>query len=84
MRALKITAWIGLLFSLVWLLYDPGFEPAAATIAGALALGGMFVKERGTNATKTNSQNQKVSDGSTGIQAGGSVQINTRNSSRNE
>lgn len=83
MFLLKLLAWIVLIASLAWLVYDPDFEPAIACLVALGSLIALFIKER-KNANASASQNQKVSGGSTGIQAGGNVHISSKRSSADD
>ena len=77
MRTLKILAWIVLATSFAWLIYEPGYEPAIMCLVAVSTLIGLFVKERKSAKASTIVQDQKLSGGSTGIQAGGNVHISS-------
>ncbi len=70
---LKILAALSLFGSLAWVIVDPGFEPGLAVVGSASAMLGLFVTGRKTSPESR--QEQVVSGGSTGIQAGGDVNI---------
>lgn len=57
----------------IWLFVKPGFDSGTALLAALVTLVGLFI----TDKDQASSFTQKVSGGSTGIQAGGSVNINT-------
>jgi hypothetical protein len=83
-RVLKAAAWIGLVLSIVWLFNAPGFEPVLACIGSLITLGGLAFRDKNRKPQKTNVQNQTVSGGSTGIQAGGNVSTNSPPKRRDE
>lgn len=77
---LKLLAVLSLLGAMAWVVMEPGFEPGLAVIGSASALFGLIVVGKKNRALE--SQKQTLSNRSTGIQAGGDVNIGT--SRRNE
>ncbi len=84
MRMLKGIAFVGLLVCALWFVLEPGFEPAAGAIAALLTLGGLFVRSVKANGARTVSQNQSISGGSTGMQAGGDIHIGRKGEGREQ
>lgn len=84
MHVLKFTAWIGLLLAVVWLVKAPGFEPLVACTGAVITLGGLAITERKRNSRRSNEQSQTISGASTGIQAGGNINISSRATPRDE
>ncbi|MEX0804236.1 MAG: hypothetical protein WD688_13105 [Candidatus Binatia bacterium] len=82
MRYVKILAMIGLVGAIAWLVADPGFEPALAVVAAISALVSAFVVER--RLRRQPQQHQSVSKSSTGIQAGGDVNIGNLSSDKHD
>ena len=72
---IKFLSGIALIVSLGWLYFEPGFEPLLTSVVSLSALisSFMFGKKVEDGDAK---QVQKVSDHSSGIQAGGNVTIN--------
>jgi len=69
----KILSVIALIGSIAWLIVSPGFEPALAVIGSiSVIISTFLIQER---ASKNIKQHQSVSKSSTGIQAGGDVNI---------
>lgn len=73
MTALKILSAAGLVAAIMWLVYEPSFEPVVAVLGALTALISLFVVDR--RKKELSSQKQSVSGSSTGIQAGGNVHI---------
>jgi hypothetical protein len=75
-RILSIVTLIG---SVAWLIVSPGFEPALALIGSISAIVSTFLIEGKKSKEDKTSQNiqqsQSISKSSTGIQAGGDVNI---------
>lgn len=62
----------------IWLFIKPGFDSGTALLAALVTLVGLFIADK----TQSSSFQQKVSGGSTGIQAGGNVSINSKENSK--
>jgi len=75
----KILSVIALICSIAWLIFDPGFDAALAVIGSISALISAFViegkKSKKEKASQSIQQQQSVSKSSTGIQAGGNINI---------
>jgi hypothetical protein len=76
---IKILSIIALIGSIAWLIFVPGFDAALAVIGSISAIISAFVVEgkisKKEKASKSIQQHQSVSKSSTGIQAGGDVNI---------
>lgn len=76
---IRILSVITLIGSLAWLIVAPGFEPALALIGSISAIVSTFLlegrKSKEEIMPKNIQQNQSISKSSTGIQAGGDVNI---------
>jgi len=76
---IKILSVIALIGSIAWLIFKPGFDAALAVISSISALISAFVienkKSKKEKASKSIQQRQSVSKSSTGIQAGGNINI---------
>ena len=83
MRILKFLAWIILIGSGGWLVYEPGFEPGIGCIVALSSLIALHIKDR-QRGKESVIQNQNVSGGSSGIQAGGNVHIGSIERHRDE
>jgi hypothetical protein len=80
MLFIKLLTLIGLMASIAWFITNPGFEPAIAIVGSISALVSEFVFERQRSSSLK--QRQSISKFSSGIQAGGDVNIG--NSKRDE
>jgi len=72
-----LTKTIALLLTIAcafWLFIKPGFDSGTALLAALVTLVGLFIADK----TQSSSFQQKVTGGSTGIQAGGNVNINSK------
>ena len=70
---IKILAVLALIGSIVWFIVDPGFEPALSIILSLSSLiSALIVEKRISHRLQ---QKQVISKSSTGIQAGGDVNI---------
>lgn len=74
----KFLALILLVSSGLWLYVKPGFDSLIATIAALISLVGTFIVDK----SSPNSFKQKVSQKSVGIQAGGNVNISSKDTSQ--
>ncbi len=70
---IKVLSAIGLLWSIGWVIADPGFEPALGVVGSISALVSAFVVEERN--TRRAEQRQSVSNSSIGVQASGDVNI---------
>jgi len=64
-RAISAIVFLG---SIVWMIYEPGFEPALAVGGSLITLLSSFIGE--AKAKRKGPQNQELSGQSIGIQAG--------------
>lgn len=71
---LKVLSVIALIGSTGWLIADPDWEPALAVVGATATLVSVFVVDK-QRPKPPHQQRQTVSTGSTGIQAGGDVNI---------
>lgn len=74
MKSLKLITALGLSIAIAWLYIDPKFDSAVATATALAALIALFVIP--TKKKQSPNQSQTVTERSTGIQAGGDVNIN--------
>ena len=65
---LQLTSFAALVLSAVWLWFHPGFESGTAAAASLVALIASFVYDK--KAQVRAAQSQRVSGGSTAVQAG--------------
>ncbi|MDZ7862433.1 hypothetical protein [Acidovorax sp.] len=70
---LKILAALSFVGAVAWMVKDPGFEPVLAILGASATFIGLMLTDRKKTLEPT--QNQTVSAGSLGIQAGGDVNI---------
>jgi hypothetical protein len=84
-KILSIATFIG---SITWLIASPGFEPGLALIGSISAIIYAFLiegkKSRETRNLKKIQQSQTISKSSSGIQAGGDVNIVENRRDQNE
>ena len=83
MAWLKLLAWIALVASGAWVYCYPGFESFIALVVAMSAVIGFYVKGR-RRAKASSVQNQAVSQGSSGIQAGRDVRVGSIRRSTDE
>jgi predicted membrane protein len=76
MNTVKILAVIGLIISIIWIIYDPGFEPLTVVIASLSTLVSSVFLDKHKN--KELIQKQKVARSSLGMQAGKNINIENR------
>jgi hypothetical protein len=72
---IKILSSVALIVSLGWLYFEPNFEPLLTSVVSLSALVSSFMLGKKVK-DDNEKQVQKVSDHSSGIQAGGNVTIN--------
>lgn len=76
----RVITALALLIALVWLYSVPKFDSAFAVAASLAAVIALFITPR--NKKKPSNQSQGIKDGSTGIQAGGDVNIGSIHKSK--
>jgi hypothetical protein len=69
---IRFLALLSLAGSVAWLIYEPGFEPFLAVLGAIGVAVTAFLVEK---AKRTRGQQQEISAGSVGIQAGGDINI---------
>lgn len=69
----RVITIIAFLIAIIWLYSDPKFDSAFATAGALAAVIALFVIPK--NKKKQPNQSQTIKGGSTGIQAGGDVNI---------
>jgi len=76
----KIIAVLLTISCSIWLFIKPGFDSGTALLAALVTLIGLFIADK----TQSSFFQQKVSRGSTGIQAGGNVSINSKQNNKDQ
>lgn len=71
---IRVVSLAALLLTIAWLVYDPAFNSAVATVSSLAALLSSFLIRKPTSELEAR-QSQKVSSDSIGVQAGGNVHI---------
>ena len=76
----RVLSGIAMLLSITWVIYDPTFEPAIATVVFISALLASFINLDSTQSSEN--QTQTISENGIGIQAGGDISINSNNQNK--
>lgn len=71
----RLTTTLALLIAIAWLFFDPKFDSAFATAIALAAVIALYIAP--TKKKRLSNQSQSVTEHSTGIQAGGDVNIST-------
>lgn len=75
MLIIKLLAAVAFVGSVLWVIAQPGYEPAIAVVTSLSALIGSIVIDRHSKSHAA--QRQKVGERGVGVQAGGDVNIGT-------